>query len=447
MTWTQEEKDRYRFSGERYSFRNANGSRAGEYIPQFLGFYAFPAGNKKTPSILTSSSSSSLYSSSSSSFISSSLSLSDSFLNSSSLSSLSSLSSSSSSSSIERYAGISHWTINDNFIVGVDSMTFEELQNINHGKKASSSSSGSLSSLNSSSSSNSSLSSHSSSSLSSSSISSSSISSSSISSSSKSSVSSPSSSSISSSSKSSVSSTSSSSQSDEPLPEDQTRVAVFVSIEDYPNTSNDLIGYFHNTTDEISEVLKEKFDFETVSRLKDTEATKTNVEAAIVSATSNLVPGDSFFFFYGGHGSQWKDNNGNFDETDKLDEMRILYNSVWLDDWIRLIIDAIPAGVKVTFVFDSCYSGTATRDVSKPRMMSEENMRELFFSASTEGGLAYGWIDAGIFSAAFLEVLKTSGNGITAKEFYNRIKTKNFRNLQEPQLEGPEALKNSRVFV
>jgi len=48
MTWTQEEKDRYRFSGERYSIRNANGSRPGEYIPQLSGLYAFPITRNKT---------------------------------------------------------------------------------------------------------------------------------------------------------------------------------------------------------------------------------------------------------------------------------------------------------------------------------------------------------------------------------------------------------------
>lgn len=51
MTWTQFDKDKYRFSAERYSLRGTNASQPSEYVPQLPGLYAFPAGDELiTPS-------------------------------------------------------------------------------------------------------------------------------------------------------------------------------------------------------------------------------------------------------------------------------------------------------------------------------------------------------------------------------------------------------------
>lgn len=43
MAWTEYDRDKYRFSAQRYSFRGGNGSRPGEYVPQLAGMYAFPS--------------------------------------------------------------------------------------------------------------------------------------------------------------------------------------------------------------------------------------------------------------------------------------------------------------------------------------------------------------------------------------------------------------------
>jgi hypothetical protein len=471
MTWTQEEKDRYRFSGERYSIRNANGSRPGEYIPQLAGLYAFPRDSNKIPDPWSSSSSSSIFDSSSYLYVS------ESFVSSSSLEyqfTTSLCGYSSSSSSIQRNAGISLWAIGDNFIVGqglhdnllssssqpddgislltigdnfiVDQIVYDNLLSSSSFSMSSISSlsSSSASSLNSSSSDSSTSSSSRSSRSSSSSMSS--YSSSSVSSSS---VSSQSSSSKSSSSFSSFSSFSSSSQSDAPLPENQTRKAVVVSIEDYPGTGNDLLGYFTNMTNIISGHLNTKFGFEISSRLIDSEATIANVESAFVSATSDLVAGDAFIFFYGGHGSRTYNRDDIDNESDNYDELRVLYGGTWSDDRLRVLIDAIPAGVKVTIIFDSCYSGTGTRNVvtRKPRVLPEESMREIFFSATAEEGLAYIFNGGGFFSKALEKNLRLCGRGITARELHKRIDLEVHWNGQQPQLEGPEALKDSRLFV
>lgn len=43
MAWTEFEKEKYRFSAQRYSFRGANASVPSEYVPQLPGLYAFPS--------------------------------------------------------------------------------------------------------------------------------------------------------------------------------------------------------------------------------------------------------------------------------------------------------------------------------------------------------------------------------------------------------------------
>jgi len=217
-------------------------------------------------------------------------------------------------------------------------------------------------------------------------------------------------------------------------------------MEDYVGTASDMIGEWHEKTDTIAGHLNTKFGFEIFSRLMDSDATIANVEAAFESATSDLVDGDAFVFFFGGHGSTTV-NQGTDEEDDNRDELRVLYDGIWYDDRLRTMIDAIPAGVKITIIFDSCLSGTGTRNITKPRVLPEESMRELLFSATAEGGLAYVLPSGGLFSTALEKHLNLCSNAITAKELYDRIKTENFWGLQEPQLEGPEALKNSRVFV
>ena len=113
MTWTQFERDKYRFSAQRYSFRGFNGSRPSEYIEQKLGFYAFPAdgttpkNNKNLSSSSSSLSSLSTQSSQSSSSSLSSLSTQSSQSSSSSLSSLSTQSSLSSLSTKSTQSSVS----------------------------------------------------------------------------------------------------------------------------------------------------------------------------------------------------------------------------------------------------------------------------------------------------------------------------------------------------
>lgn len=46
-TWTNKEKDQYRFGGVKYSFRGPD--YPSSTVPQIRGLYAFPKGEESTP--------------------------------------------------------------------------------------------------------------------------------------------------------------------------------------------------------------------------------------------------------------------------------------------------------------------------------------------------------------------------------------------------------------
>jgi hypothetical protein len=73
-------------------------------------------------------------------------------------------------------------------------------------------------------------------------------------------------------------------------------------------------------------------------------------------------PNDSLFFHYSGHGGQTKDLDG--DEEDGFDE--VIYpldfkrTSHIVDDEMHMImVSGLPAGCRLTAIFDACHSGSA----------------------------------------------------------------------------------------
>jgi len=84
--------------------------------------------------------------------------------------------------------------------------------------------------------------------------------------------------------------------------------------------------------------------------------------AAMQWLVQGAQPNDSLFFHYSGHGGQTKDLDG--DEDDAIDE--VIYpldhktaGHIVDDDIHTLLVKPLPAGCRLTAIFDSCHSGTA----------------------------------------------------------------------------------------
>lgn len=90
--------------------------------------------------------------------------------------------------------------------------------------------------------------------------------------------------------------------------------------------------------------------------------TRRNIIEGFQWLLSGAQPNDSLFLHYSGHGSQSKDGEG--DEVDGYDETicPVDYASsgqIVDDEMNALLVQRLPAGVRLTAIFDSCHSQTA----------------------------------------------------------------------------------------
>lgn len=255
--------------------------------------------------------------------------------------------------------------------------------------------------------------------------------------------------------------------------------AICFSINDYPGNQNDLHGCNYDSQN-WSNLLKEQYGFE-INRITDSGATRFAITNAMTDLIVNSKSGDVLVFTYSGHGTSIVDKDN--DEPDFKDEAICLYDGFLVDDEIRNIFNKLPQGVKLTFISDSCFSGTVTRAflnimndfsfVSVPKYLPpkddtesiwvnsfpslrafaypEEGMNHVLVSGCSDAEYSFdASIDGqptGAFSYYAIQVLKNSPV-ITYNEFYKKLRESlpNSRYPQTPQLEGSDSNKNSIMF-
>lgn len=153
------------------------------------------------------------------------------------------------------------------------------------------------------------------------------------------------------------------------------KLALLVGIDDYKAaTVSDLRGCVNDVND-MEQLLKDRFEFEDEQVLKITneQATRANIIQAFEQHLINKADsGTAVVFHYSGHGSQTTDING--DEGDGLDETIVPYDGRVrigskrvrdiTDDAIHELFQQLSKKTEyVTFIFDSCHSGTVTKDL------------------------------------------------------------------------------------
>lgn len=123
----------------------------------------------------------------------------------------------------------------------------------------------------------------------------------------------------------------------------------------------------------IKQILIQKFNFkptEIKTLLTKQETKRQSILNAFKALTATIQAGDIVYLHYSGHGSQVLDDNG--DELDGLDETLVPSDYKTRQDGSRNIRDdeigkfltelKAKNPANVTFIFDSCFSGTITRD-------------------------------------------------------------------------------------
>lgn len=139
--------------------------------------------------------------------------------------------------------------------------------------------------------------------------------------------------------------------------------ALLVGI-NYKGTNYQLNGCINDVTN-MSKFLKTVLKYDKITEMTDDtpiKPTRANIISNLINMVKKSKRGDRLLFLYSGHGSLVKDQNG--DETSGYDSclcpIDTLENGKYIkDDEIRNnIVNKIPAGVHMTFIFDCCNSGT-----------------------------------------------------------------------------------------
>jgi hypothetical protein len=137
--------------------------------------------------------------------------------------------------------------------------------------------------------------------------------------------------------------------------------ALCIGINNYPGTDSDLRGCVNDANDWAATLAARGF---TVSKLLDSQATKTAMVAAFQQLIGSAKTGDTVAITFSGHGTLAPDVNG--DEVDGYDEALCPYDihqgQVLLDDEIHELFGKRAAGVRLILISDSCHSGTVTRN-------------------------------------------------------------------------------------
>lgn len=110
------------------------------------------------------------------------------------------------------------------------------------------------------------------------------------------------------------------------------------------------------------------------------EATRQGIQNGLDWLLGQSKPGDSLLFYYSGHGSQVKDENG--DEADGLDETLCPYDfaftdgyngkNAFVDDEIQTVLAEKAKNREFVAVYDCCHSGTGLRS-----LFSQKNQRKV----------------------------------------------------------------------
>lgn len=167
--------------------------------------------------------------------------------------------------------------------------------------------------------------------------------------------------------------------------------AICTGINNYPGTNRDLKGCV-NDANEWSKLLRETYGFR-VTTLLDKQVTHENFTETLGNYIADSRAGDYIVGTYSGHGTHVPDQKG--DESDGRDEALCLYDGFLIDDVIRDMFKALHPEAHLTFISDSCHSGTLTRqfmnlmsfeDMPMPRYMPPEDDDEAFSTRGSDIG-------------------------------------------------------------
>lgn len=163
-------------------------------------------------------------------------------------------------------------------------------------------------------------------------------------------------------------------------PAQPTKLALLIGIDTYKSPEVRQLRGAVNDIRLMREVLVGKFGVPpaNITMLENEQATHKAIVAAIKDhLIAKAKKGDVVVVHFSGHGSQMTDSSG--DEVDQLDETLVPYDSRTegifdiSDDEINGLLKQLTDKTKnVTFIFDSCHSGAASRGGNAVRQIETD---------------------------------------------------------------------------
>jgi hypothetical protein len=213
------------------------------------------------------------------------------------------------------------------------------------------------------------------------------------------------------------------------------RKALLIGI-NYFGQEGELRGCI-NDVHNMSTYLNETFGYASEDMVKLTDdqqnpmsqPTKDNIRRAMQWLVHDVQPNDSLFFHYSGHGGQTEDLDG--DEDDGHDE--VIYpvdfrqaGHIVDDEMHHILVNPLPAGVRLTAIFDSCHSGSAldlpyiysTQGVLKEPNLAKEAGQGLLNVFTSGAAGDYGGVAGHVFN-----FIKKAASGDDAYEKTIETKT------------------------
>ncbi|KAF8699301.1 Peptidase C14, partial [Rhizoctonia solani] len=190
-----------------------------------------------------------------------------------------------------------------------------------------------------------------------------------------------------------------------------------------------------NDSNNLCEFLVRQFGYKQEDIVKLTDdaknpnqmPTRENIQLrAMQWLVKDAHPNDSLFFHYSGHGGQTKDLDG--DEADGYDE--VIYpmdfehaGHIVDDDMHAIMVKPLPAGCRLTAIFDSCHSGSAL-DLpyiySTEGKIKEPNLLADAGQGLLSVGMSYARSDMGGVIKGIGSLLKTATGGQKKADEYAR---------------------------
>jgi metacaspase-1 len=152
--------------------------------------------------------------------------------------------------------------------------------------------------------------------------------------------------------------------------------ALLVGVNRYKLPGSDLQGCVNDVTN-VRDVLLKFFGFSVkqIRVLADGRATRKAILDRLNWLVKDAKSGDRLLFHFSGHGSQIRDRDGD-ELKDGLDEIICPHDMDWdgtyiVDDDLKKIFSALPAGVRLEVLLDACHSGTGTREAMAMAMLPD----------------------------------------------------------------------------